>query len=270
MSYPINILTYWDPNIYFDVNGLPDPFTIEIPLGITNNENSTLYFKATLVSPSSDWSDYEQELGSVGSGATSSIIYTPKRAQPTLTNGEYDETITLKIEAYTDDTYSTLYGSQTVDITIHFFDHSDSSWTVLYHDNFDDGTSQGWSYGTLEIFAPGGSYGCVSPHADDDHYISSPYALRPKTSSEDRNAIYKNYSVGEYNKAIMILHFYSTQRIAIRLQNSAGKKLVKPDYMLNDGKWHRVAFALNVNDNNQIQIQGHSYIWIDEIWVIAK
>ena len=272
MGYQINIFTRYDSDIYFDVNGLPDPFSIEIPIGITNNENITLYFKATLVSPPADWSNYDQQLGSVDSGATSTFIYTPKRAQPTLTNGEYDETITLKIQAYTDDTYSTLYGEQTVDLTVHFFDHEDSSWTVLYHDDFDDGTTQGWGSKSAEDFTPLTGYGCSAPKTSNTHYISSPYALYENRTSASTYVIYKTYSVGSYTKARMVLHFYSKSGYyhGIRLVNSTGKKIIKPDRLLDDGKWHRIAFALNVNDDNEIQVQGNYNIWLDEIWVIAK
>ena len=268
VSYQMHIYLRWDPDIYFDVNDLPDPFTINIPLGITNNENSTLYFKATLVNPSSDWSDYDQQLGSVDSGASSYFIYTLKRAQPTLTDGEYDETITLKIEAYTDDTYSTLYGSKTVDITIHFFDHSDPSWTVLYHDDFDDGTTQGWSSssGTVEGYSHG------SIELTTDHYVSAPYSLS-ETSSIKYYA-HKSYDIGNYTKARMIIHAYVISNAAFALM--IGDKLVVEKRLAYHGipkeKWVRLCFDMPVNTTVEVKWAASSAgsVYFDEIFVIAK
>ena len=276
MSYQMHIYLRWDPDIYFDVNDLPDPFTINIPLGITNNENSTLYFKATLVSPSSDWSDYDQQLGSVGSGASSYFIYTPKRAQPTLTDGEYDETITLKIEAYTDDTYSTLYGSQTVDITIHFFDHGDSSWTVLYHDHFDDASKSGWKSGAGYI----GEYKYGTPKIANSHYISAPYSL--SNTNDSGTHAEKEYDVGSYTKARIIFHVYIPEKSGNRADFyvKLGDKLIIPpaiSHKLPTNKWLRICADMPVNTTTKLwwgtNYAGWTtgeYIYFDEIWVIAK
>ena len=39
-----------EPDLYNDVNGLPNPFTMNILLGITNTHTATLYFKVSIVS----------------------------------------------------------------------------------------------------------------------------------------------------------------------------------------------------------------------------
>ena len=126
-----------EPDLYNDVSDLPNPFTLNVLLGISNTHpSSTLYFKASIVSPPADYSVSSTNLGSLAPGANGFFTFKPTRAQPSLTAGEYDETLTLKIDAYTDAGYSVPYANKTLSVTIHHFNHTDAAWTVIEHADF--------------------------------------------------------------------------------------------------------------------------------------
>ena len=57
-----------EPDLYNDVNGLPNPFTMNILLGIANTHTATLYFKVSIVSPPGDYSVSSSNLGSLAAG----------------------------------------------------------------------------------------------------------------------------------------------------------------------------------------------------------
>ena len=134
------------PDIYNDVCDLPSPFQLNIPIAISNTHpTQTLYFKASIVSPPSDYTSSSTNLGGLAHGAVGWFFFTPIRNLPTLAAGEYDETLTFRIDAYTDSGYTVTYTNKTLAVTIHHFNHADGSFTVLNHAGFDDSTWGGWT-----------------------------------------------------------------------------------------------------------------------------
>jgi len=267
MTLRLFIKYHIDPDVYFDIQGLPDPFEVRIPIGITNNETIGLYFRAELVTPPAGYSNYVKDLGFVGAGSSAYKVFTFNRAQPTLVDGELDEALTLKISAYTDAAYTDLYGEATFDFTIHYFDHTDPAWTELYHDNFDDGTLQGWAYLSGAIDPAIGAEG--RPTVSGVHYITAPYGLDNGFTAGYYN--YKDYTVGVYVKARIIVHFYlrSGAYIAFEL----GDKLIKPGLVpVVVGRWNRLCADMPVDATTRLawQCDTDRYSWIDEIIVVAK
>lgn len=269
---PVYFTYHVDPDLYYDIEGLASPITINIPIGITNNETFTLYFRVLLVSPPAEYSNTSKDLGSLAAGASAFFIFDPTRTLPTLTAGEFDEALTIRIEAYTDAGYTNLYGSADLATTIHFFDSLDPAWTMIYRDTFDDGSIEGWLSESGRTADPtfGPAYG-YDLHANDTHYISAPYALRNGVSSDYTN--YKNYSVGAYSKARIVIHYWLTsgKKIAIKI----GDNLIIPGTIGNimpKETWVRVAYALPVNATTKVRVQvnGSNACWLDEIRVIAK
>jgi hypothetical protein len=104
-----------------------------------------LYFKASLVSPPAAYTSSSTNLGSLAPGQSGFFIFTPERHPPTLTGGEYYETLTFRIDAYTDSGYSAAYANQTLSVSVHHFDHADAAWTVVEHAAFDNDLC-GWNH----------------------------------------------------------------------------------------------------------------------------
>jgi hypothetical protein len=261
-----------EPDIYNDVCDLPTPFTLNILLGITNTHPATtLYFKASIVTPPADYSVSSTNLGSLAPGASGFFIFTPVRAKPTLTAGEYDETLTLRIDAYTDAGYSAAYANKTLSTAIHHFDHSDASWTVIDHADFTNDEC-GWAHVHF--------YG--DPPVDPTHFYSSPASLKMSFystgSSYGPGTATKTLNTGAKTKARIIYHIYhdgNANDDAIRV--TVGGIIKKPRALpLPQNKWIRLAYNFPVNQNvvTEFWCRGSTYdypfYWIDEVWVIAK
>ena len=261
-----------EPDIYNDVCDLPTPFTLNILLGITNTHPATtLYFKASIVSPPADYSVSSTNLGSLAPGASGFFLFTPARSKPTLTAGEYDETLTLRIDAYTDAGYSAAYANKTLSTAIHHFDHTDASWTVVEHADFTNDEC-GWAH--VHFYA--------DPPVDPTHFYSSPACLKMSFystgSSYGPGTATKTLNTGAKTKARIIYHIYhdgNANDDAIRV--TVGGVVKKPRALpLPQNKWIRLSHNFPVNQNvvTEFWCRGatydYPYYWIDEIWVIAK
>jgi len=159
MSYQTVFTAYLDANkVFIDLNFLPSTVTYTFMLTIKNQTPQTLYFKVVLNIP--NWSISSPSggaLGSVSAGSSANFTVTISRANP---NAETVDSGTMVVEAYTDSNYTNKVGSASLPVTITF--ENTEAWTNVMIDNFDDGTSQGWSGGTvtsgLSIEAGGYSY----------------------------------------------------------------------------------------------------------------
>ena len=263
----LNITFIADPNepdLYNDITDLPDPFIMNIPIGIVNTHTATLYFKVTILSAPGDYSNYALALGSIAAAGSTVFTYSPTRAQPSLTAGEYSETIDVEIQAFTDSGYSTPYGSKTLSVAVHHFNHTDGSWSVLYHDTFDGADNDGWG---------GTNCGKTSAYG----FLSSPCAFM---CAYDQNqgyswSGYKNFVVGNYSKARFVLHIkapdpYNQQSVEINIDGVAKKQR---DVHLPADTWCRLAYNMPVNKTTLVRVHSQTYsgaVVFDEIWVIAK
>jgi len=258
---------HFDPDIYMDVQGLPDPFEVAIDMLIRNDETIDLYFRASLVTPPPGYSDYTHDLGLIAAGTEAYKRYTFKRAQPTLIDGELDETITLLIQAFKDAAYTDLYGEGTFPLTMHYFDHTDPAWTELYHDNFDDGTTQTWT-GIAELIDPAiPGYGPCG--ATDLRYLSPYYSLMNYSTSG--YSIAKDYTVGTYTKARITVHY--NVEPGTRVAWALGGELIKPGRVpVPSDVWLRFSRPLPVNATTRLAAQADTLeaLYIDEVVVVAK
>ena len=263
-----------EPDLYVDVTDLPNPFTMNIPIGISNTHpSSQLWFKVSMVSPPAAYSVSSTNLGSLTPGTNGIFTMTPERTQPTLTAGEYDEILTFKVEAFTDSSYSALYADEELSVTVHHFNHTDASWTVIDHSDFDDGTVQGW--GTSGYYVESGGY--VFWAAIDANFLSSPYAYHSGVPAPGKS--YKNMNTAGYSKARLVLHFKEcgvsdNDRATINLM--INYVLRKPMALkLPRNQWCRLAYNVPIGSSIEIAMScmygsGYGYGVVDEIWVIAK
>ena len=134
-----------DPDLYWDTSRLPTVMTMTVPIGITNNEDVTLYFQVTLVAPPVAYSTYTHNLGSLAAGASSIFLYYMDRIHPALALGEYDENVIARVIAYTDAGYLFVYAQQDLLLSVHHFDHEDVAWNEVIHHHFDRGSVEGWA-----------------------------------------------------------------------------------------------------------------------------
>ncbi len=259
-----------EPDLYNDVQGLPDPFGMAVMIGISNTYSAGLYFRVRLVSPPAAWLAYQVNLGLLNAGASS--IYSPTFARniPTLTVGEYDETVTMRLEAFSDAGYSVPYGSKDLSVAIHHFDHLDPAWTVIDHSDFNVDACgwTGWS----------STWGGIRT----DQFYSSPSSMRVSfVGSYSTGHCQKTLNTGVKAKARFVCHWravsaYEPTNDRAELRFGA---VVKKSRMLltpND-QWVRLCYDFPVNQNILVdficyylnQYDYHSF-YIDEIWVIAK
>lgn len=168
---PINFSYYVDPNIYMDYKELADPFTVRIPVGITNSEAFTLYFRILLVSPPAGYSEHDVQLGSVGSGVSTYKTWTFKRAIPVA---KVTDALTARLMAYKDAGYTDLYGYKDLPMNFYLFNRDDG--TLVDSDNFDGGTVEGWA----------GDSGppALSALVSGQTFLTSPYGLKCKRWAE--------------------------------------------------------------------------------------
>jgi hypothetical protein len=256
-----------EPDVYVDVTDLPDPFTMNIPVGISNTHTATLYFNCSIQSPPGDYSVSSTNLGALAAGVSGVLPFISERAQPSLTAGEYDETLTFRVTAYTDAGYSSEYAHRDLSVTIHHFNHTDGSWAILYHDTFDAGGTDGWGGINCGLSPSYIAQFYSSPHS----YLSACWQGSLRTWSA-----LKEFTVGNYSKARMVLHYYTnqspleTQATDILVDGVCKKQL---NVMMPQNQWVRLAWNMFKNKTGTVYVTNQSYagfVLIDEVWVIAK
>lgn len=273
MALNIRLFTPADPELHFDVAQLPNPFNFALPICLTNNERFTVYVRALLVNPPADWVVSSVDLGGVASGASTCLTAVFQRNIPTLTNGEYVESLTLRVEFYKDSTYTQLYTGINIPITVNFFDSTDPAWTVLATDNFDDGTTQGWAQVIYTADAGCQLAGFVGP--DSTFYVSPFYSLRLDTSGFLNRAAEKTYNVPAATKAYLVLHVKTNNasaRFAVNINDTVVKRCHTP---IPQNVWNRFSFPLTPGQSNVVRIGvGPSgltaSLYFDDIKIIYK
>ena len=229
--------------------------------------STTLYFKASIVSPPADYSVSSTNLGSLAPGANAVFTFTPVRAQPSLSAGEYDEPLTFRIDAYTDAGYSAPYANQTLSVTIHHFNHTDASWTVISHDTFDGADQDGWGGINVYRTSPG------MPFYSSPAALVCPYC-QPPNGGRGWSA-YKDFTVGNFTKARIVFHYYTNQAESYQQTDILVDNICKKPLNLSvpASKWVRFAYNMFKNKTGRVYVTNWAYngtVLIDEIWVIAK
>ena len=259
-----------EPDLYNDVQGLPDPFSMAVIIGISNTYSAGLYFRVRLVSPPAGFIVYQVNLGLLNAGNSS--FYSPifTRNIPTLTAGEFDETVTMRLEAFTDAAYSIPYGSKDLPVTIHHFNHLDPAWTVIEHADFNYDLC-GWTRSGVYYY-----------EIVNDNFYSSPGSVAVSyngygSSSYGPGYVQKNITVGAYSKARFVCHIYrhdaADDDIEIKLGSIIKKGRTLP---LPNQTWCRLSWNMPVNATTLafFWCNGRTYLYphyhLDEVWVIAK
>lgn len=266
-----------DPDLYWDTSRLPTVMTIKVPIGITNNEDITLYFQITLVGPPVAYSAYTHNLGSIVAGASGIYIYSMDRTHPALVAGEYDENIVARVIAYTDAGYSIVYAQLNLVLSVHHFDHEDAAWTEIIHHHFDRGTVEGWAI-TIGIDASFGGFHATTSVTlySDNIFLSSPYSISAITLAGHTRAMRRSVdaSAGGYTKARVVFHYLCRDIADREVALKVGDNLILAGAIsdiMPKGEWIRISYDFPIDAATYIYFQANDYLSrIDEIWVIAK
>jgi hypothetical protein len=253
------------PDYYICVNDLlPSTLTMNIALQIKNQEASGFYFKIEkYVDPPAGWTVTPFTIGYIDVSQTLTITYVTSRPKPAspISGGRLSETIDLVVKAYYDSGYSNLYSQDNFPVNFHFIDRTAAGWTLLYNNNFDDGTVQGWG--------PSG-YVTIST----TYYRSYPYSLRLGGGTEV--AFRKSFTVGAFSEAYLVyaLRFsagvfgYLTPRILFD-----GIEYFRPDVQPATNVWYQFTIPLPSGKTTDVQMYAaysSYYAYLDDVYVIAK
>jgi len=222
------------PDYYICINNLKDAtLTMNIALQIKNQEDSGYYFTVEKYSElPAGWTVPTMYVGLINKDETKSFTYSAYRTKPaSIPSGRLTESINLVVKAYYDASYTNLYSQDNFTATFHFIDRTSSVWTILYNDNFDDGTVQGWGYGG----GPGTSLG-----VSNDYYRSYSYSLRLIANGWDQAWYVKTFNVPTtYQEAYLIFSLRSNSwgNMQIRLD---GVTYFKPDVGPSANVWYQL------------------------------
>lgn len=281
------------PEYYIAINNLADEtLRMQIALQIKNQEANAFYFKVDqFSSPPSGWSIVPMAVGIVQVDETKSFVYDQAfRTRPTaISEGRLTESINLVVQAYYDSDYTSLYSQDNFSVTFNFLDVTSSAWTVLSHDDFEDGQTHGWSSGYEGTPGQESYYG-ASLTVSDTEYRSIPKSLR-LTAYVNWWSIYcyayyeKNFNVDWVQEAYLI---YSIRSEDWTGQYREGVKINGTTYFRSDNDsleknaWFQVALKLKRGQVNNVQIwapyasasypNGHDEksSYLDDAYVIVK
>lgn len=261
------------PEYYICVNNLAEStLTMHVALKILNQEAYGFYFLIEqFTAPPAGWTISTYYIGYIDVDQTLTFVYSDlQRTKPTsISSGVLTETVDLVVKAYWDSAYTNLYSQDNFNVTFHFIDRTAAVWTQLYYDNFDDGTTQGWSGANHDAEC------CVGLTASNTYYRSFQYSLRLQdTDSRYGPACYrKNFdTTGPYSEAYLIFSIRSTNWPWPQIE------LDNVDYFWADAEpsdnvWYQFAIPLPVGTTTQVEIfasNSYSYAYLDDVYVIAK
>ncbi|MBI2184249.1 MAG: hypothetical protein HYU39_04735 [Thaumarchaeota archaeon] len=252
---------YGDPDILIDYKDIDDPFTLEIPVQIVNNHSATLYFKGSAAGLPAAYTLVEQNLGSVVSGASGTVLFTGlTRTKPTART---DETFTLRIKAFTDAGYATAFPAAPqgdLTITVRLFDHS--ALTLVDKDDFDNDDNENWAADT----------GGIS--RDVTVYFSAPYSIH--NSGANGKAFKKSFTVSAVSRAFLVLHL----RMSVLndyTKFSVGATVKMPSAAIKIfgiNRWIRLVFTLPTNATTEFSLSdtfgSTNDKHIDDVWVVTE
>jgi len=248
------------PDYYICINDLAaNTIPLDIRLYIKNQESSGYYFKISPhTSAPSGWSVPEYFVGYIGVDQTKDFVYPIERSKPlSISEGRITEKIDIRVAAYYDQSYTDLYSYDNFTVTIHLIDRNSSAWTLLYYDNFDDGTNQGWSGG--------------SPSTRYYRSFRYSFAFRPPGAS-------KSYYVGAGFKeayAVLAIRFDSSQPDGYPMIYIDNILYFKPDVPPLSNRWYQIVIPLHPGTNN-ISIKtdeppySAAFANVDDVYIIAK
>jgi len=247
-----------DPDVYADIVDTPDPIPLSIKFSFFNNEGLTLYVKVELVSAPEDYSMEPLEAGEVAHGKKIDFDAIVNRAKPENTDFmEIEESITLRVSAYTDSEYTALYDYADVTLTVHLINSEHSGWEVIKEVNFDDGT--------LDVVE------CYEENVDDlshcNNYCqtSNSVYVSPPYSALHYAAPYYGYAVSGYfgfkltvdtsgkSKAYLVFYMYKGSDRAYEVKIRAGD-IEYYIQTVSESEWYKVVIPLPISSALEVVI----------------
>ncbi len=261
------------PDYYICINDLKDNvLQMHIAMKLENWENSSYCFSVEPYgTPPSGWTLDTLRLGNISIDQTVTFTYSNiTRSKPlAIPNGLLTESVGLVVRAYRDLGYSDLYSEDSFSVTYHFIDRTSSVWTQLDYDNFDQGSSDWWSYydGTIELYGK---------------YRSWPGSLR---ANSYYHYIWHNYYYGYFARYIDINSSYTEAYLVFSMYLD-GASTYTGDIYLGDqlyfrldtypqpmGVWVQCAIPLPVNQTTSILITiygGWGWSYLDDAYILTR
>jgi hypothetical protein len=153
----------------FDIDGLPNPFSVYFPVFITNLYAVTIYVTALLISPPAGWTDSEQNVVTIGVGLNARAEKSnATRATPTAGT---NETITVRFNYRTGSYTGTIVGFDEFTFTIYW--ESVLAGTIDDTDDFET-DFEGWTKTSLVGSVTMGRTTSAVVHGAFSLYLSAP------------------------------------------------------------------------------------------------
>jgi len=268
--------------IYSDLVNLPDPLYKGLTVRIFNADDVTLYMRVD--GYAAGWTFTSNDFGSLASGANfyRNIDNFGTRAKPAAAT---EETVTVRLRAYTDAGYTNLKWTFERVIDVIFIKSDDGSWTQDFLDNFDDGTVQGWAV----VSEWGG--GTFTLTVVSDYFLSAPYSVRMRQIGTDifaRCRLYKSFTTPNRNNVYAICDVRQSgaymKNLRLGWDTNQLVYLGRP-YDTADAhytpvnKWMRIVFPLPKNATLEVRVvqeTGRSSgtvlgdLWFDDFRIISK
>ncbi len=248
------------PDYYICINDLANDFLESyLLMEILNQETSGYYFQTELELAPPGWavSWLNYSLGYtvfVDVDRTVNYYIVLNRTKPSsIPEGRITESLDIVVKAYYDPGCNELYSQDSFTVTFHLIDRTSPVWTVLYYDNFDDGTNQGW-WGTPSYTL----------------YRSYRYSL---TAGSTESKVMKTFQVPEaYQEAYLIYSEYMFNIFAwVKLNGTIYfYQDIQHFSLLNPNEWHQLTVPLWIG-STQVEISATRYNnYVDDVYVIAK
>lgn len=240
MGLAFHILT---PKLIYDVNGKTS-VDVKIAINVHNRRGNVMYYR--LVVTDQDGNSTSVQLGSVDPGQSTKFVATVSLPLPTLTTPVLDTSWTIKLEEYSDSTYTTLNDSGETNLPVTFIDSA--NLTLLDEDDFETDL-EGWTEtvisgaGTLtRATTPvySGSYSMIFRAGDTVHMKASKTLTVPDTTKR-YFAIVRFYTITPNYVATTII------RDAV-----SGKEY---KYTHAESKWLEAIIELQPDANGNIKIE---------------
>lgn len=253
---------------YICINDLKDDILkMKISLRIQNFENTSFWFSiGSYTSPPAGWTVDTLYIGLIGIDATKDFVYSNvTRARPdSISQGRVTESVELVVKAYYDPSYLNFYSQANFSVRFHLIDITSPDWVTLYHDNFDDGTNQGWqSVGPADYFA-------VESYT---YYRSWPNSLKISSYPSYSSSYLKRFdTTGPYAEAYLVYSIRSTWGGFGQIDLN-GTTYFKPDLQPATDTWYQVAIPLPLSKVTEAKIYAvysSTDAWLDEVYVVAK
>lgn len=258
--------------IYTDIVSMPDPMLLGVTIHYYNQSDGTLYMK--IYGSGTGWSSNSVQLGSLTTGTNDwynldNFLSRSKPASATT------ETITLTLKGYSDAGYTTEVYSFSRSVTVIFIKSDDGTWTTDDEDNFDDGTTMGWSGNALGL-------GVSAAFA-----LSPPYSLYGYSAAG--GGIYAD-SIRILRDAVILIQISKPAaagvvpvstwlRFMVPLPSSTTLTLTVEVYSQTTGTWRTFTKSITTPSRTTIYAiinlrvysdTGRVYQWMDDFKLISK